>query len=121
MGKLSVAKVLRHIFKITPASRFHPEKYRKVVDTVLQNNAYFAHAENTLLPMLSDESEVIRQVCLLRLLKARGLEKDDQKCFKMSKLVMEADVYHLMIDWQGTQLSEPPLPKDYLQIKCWRN
>jgi hypothetical protein len=45
----------KNLFKLISYSRYLPEKLKRIIDPVIQQNAYFAHPENILLAMLTDD------------------------------------------------------------------
>lgn len=49
---------------------------KKIIEKVIQNNAYFAHPENLLLTMLIDKRKHIREIAVKIILKVR---KTDMK------------------------------------------
>lgn len=108
----------KHFFNLISKSRFLPIKYRTVVDKVLQHNSYFAHAENTLLAMLHDDSHVIRERAVRRIIKARENGGSSIRKFQLPRINFEATSYFTMINWQECQLEEPPttrkLSNEYL-------
>ena len=57
----------RHLFKVIQQSRYLSQELRDKVDPVLQRNAYFAHPENLLLAIISDERQYIRELELRRI------------------------------------------------------
>ncbi|KAH9628577.1 hypothetical protein HF086_010311 [Spodoptera exigua] len=61
----------RHFWKLVYYSRYLPQELQSVVDPVLRRNAFFAHPENLLLSMLSDEQKHVRELAARRILKAR--------------------------------------------------
>ncbi|GBN21854.1 hypothetical protein AVEN_233604-1 [Araneus ventricosus] len=48
-----------HVFEVIESSRFLPENLLKVIDPVIQRNAFFAHPENLSLNMIVDRSDHI--------------------------------------------------------------
>jgi hypothetical protein len=62
----------KNFFKMVELSWDMPEPEKKIMQTVLQHNAYFAHAENIIIAMLEDDQEHIRELGYRRILKARG-------------------------------------------------
>ncbi|GBM37687.1 hypothetical protein AVEN_9971-1 [Araneus ventricosus] len=48
-----------HVFEVIESSRFLSENLLKVIDPVIQRNAFFAHPENLLLNMIVDRSDRI--------------------------------------------------------------
>ena len=70
------------------------EEHRTIVEQVRQKNAYFAHPENLLLAMIYDESAIIRELGLRRILKARErAEETIPRTFKLRKLIFSATSY----------------------------
>ena len=94
------------------SSRFLPVKYRKVIDKVTQHNSYYCQPENLLLGIIADNSRVIRQLELRRILKARSSVNKSLGKFVLPKILMEASNHHSKIDWQQCNLIEPPLTMD---------
>lgn len=101
----------KHLHQLILRSQFLPEKYRTVVNKVIQHNAYFAHSENLLLAMIHDTNAVIRKLGISRIIKARATGQTSLRQLKLPKLLVDAQEYHFMIDWQSSQLTEPPLTK----------
>ena len=63
----------KHVFDLIKSSRFLPENLIKVIDPVIERNAFFAHPENLLLSMIVDERAHIRELGLRRIIKARAV------------------------------------------------
>lgn len=103
----------RHVHSTILKSRYLTNDLKKVVDPVIQRNAFFSHPENLLLAMITDERPHIRELALRRILKSRK-----QKCtrsvrsFSVPALNFEATDYVDMIDWQQTPITEPPIVMD---------
>jgi len=89
---------------------------------VIQRNAYFGHPENIILAMLTDERKHIRELGLRRILKVRKKEKFPKTTkrrrteeteaireFNIPKLNFEATDYVDLINWQESDITEPPL------------
>ncbi|GBN50516.1 hypothetical protein AVEN_15789-1 [Araneus ventricosus] len=55
----------------TQSSRYLPEDLRNLVDPVIKRNGFFAHPENLMLAMTQDNTKLIRELGLHRILKAR--------------------------------------------------
>ena len=62
----------RHLWKTIYLSRYLSPELKRVIDPVLQRNSFFAHPENLILSMITDERIHIRQLGLRRILKARS-------------------------------------------------
>ena len=104
----------RHLFRMVQYTRYLPIELKKIVDPVIQRNAYFAHPENLLISMATDERLHIRQLALRRVLAARAIsdETDDKstvRMFKIPPLNFEATDYTDIIDWSSIKSAEPPM------------
>jgi len=86
---------------------------KAIVDPIISRNAYFAHLENLLLAMISDEQSHIRTLGLRRIMKARSMKPSGNgttiRQFKMPELNFNANDYSEIIDWQKCSLTEPPI------------
>jgi hypothetical protein len=58
----------RHVYETVHLVQSLPSQIKQIVQPVIQRNAYFAHPENLLLSMKSDEKMNIRELGLRRLL-----------------------------------------------------
>ncbi|XP_053967743.1 uncharacterized protein LOC128869586 [Anastrepha ludens] len=113
----SIADGARHVFTMIKNSRYLPEHLLRVVDPVIQPNAYFAHPENLLLSMVTDENRNVRKIGVQRILKARettSTAKNSVRSFILPKLNFNATNYYEMIDWSSTILSPPPVLRNVL-------
>lgn len=54
------------------SSRYLPEDIKLIIDPDKQREAFFAHPENSLLAMLSDENKIVRELAARKILKARS-------------------------------------------------
>jgi hypothetical protein len=108
----------RHLWKLISNSRYLPDAIRSYIDPVIQRNAFFAHPENILLAMMSDDRPHIRGLGCRRVLAARALkmdqntDSDEIRVFKVPSLIFDAQEYYEIIDWQSEQRSEPPLTRN---------
>lgn len=99
----------RHFWKLVYYSRYLPQELQSVVDPVLRRNAFFAHPENLLLSMLSDEQKHVRELAARRILKARKPSEPRQlRVFEVPKINLNASTYIDLIDWQQSY-SQPPI------------
>lgn len=71
----------RHLFKIISSSSYLSENLKSIVDTVIQRYGYFAHADNLLLAMITDERKHIRDLAARHILKARSRNHTKSKDF----------------------------------------
>ncbi|XP_050514600.1 uncharacterized protein LOC126889917 [Diabrotica virgifera virgifera] len=93
----------------------------KVVDPVIERNAFFAHPENLLLSMIVDESAHIRELRLRRIIKSRTVASNKKlvRTFKPPKLNFQENEYYEIIDWTTTAISPPPLLRRVSDEEMW--
>ena len=65
----------RHLFMMTKNLRYQTDELKAIADPVIQRNSYFAHPENMLLSMMTDDRPHIRELALRQILKARDQPK----------------------------------------------
>jgi hypothetical protein len=102
----------RHLWRTIYLSRYLSPELKRVIDPVLQRNSFFAHPENLLLSMITDERIHIRQLGLRRILKARSQLVAGVRKFTVPALNYDSADYIEMINWQNTVITEPPLAAD---------
>ncbi|CAH2098786.1 unnamed protein product [Euphydryas editha] len=113
MAQNNVTNNVNVIFR----SRYLEQRLKKIIDIVIQRNAYFAHPENILLAMLGDERQMIREKAVNLILQTRqenvsSAEVAEVRSFNVPPLNMNAKDYTEMIDWKKIEVTEPPLIKD---------
>ncbi|GBP00984.1 hypothetical protein EVAR_2278_1 [Eumeta japonica] len=87
-----------------------------IVETVIQRNGYFAHSENLLLAMITDERKHIRELAARRILKARSSAVQTPRLFDVPKINFDASNYIDIINWQK-EITEAPILKTCRQKK----
>ena len=93
-GSKNLFSLIHHCKSVSPETQ-------EIVLPVIQNNAYFAHSECVLLPMLVDDDPNMRKLTLLRILKARQIENS------VNKRVYALPCYKLWgLDFVGNRLPE---------------
>jgi len=102
----------RHLWRTIHLSRYLPDELKQVIDPVLQRNGFFGHPENLLLAMITDERKHVRELGLRRILKARSQTVAGIRKFTVSELNFDSSDYIELIDWQNTDITEPPLIAD---------
>jgi len=98
----------KHVCDSIQRSRYLSADLKKVIDPVIQRNAYFAHPENILLSMITDDNKTIPELGMCRILRARS-ESYGLRKFSIPTLNFNAQSYIDLIDWQLTDVTEPPL------------
>ncbi|CAH1101610.1 unnamed protein product [Psylliodes chrysocephalus] len=102
-----------HLFFLIRTSRYLPAPVKDVIDPVIQRNAFFAHPENILFSMLTDDRKPMRELALRRILKCRvnGLQNRNIRQFKVPKLNFDAQDYTELINCQSVSVTEPQLTR----------
>ncbi|GBL96056.1 hypothetical protein AVEN_14736-1 [Araneus ventricosus] len=95
-------------------SRYLPEDLRNLVYPVIKRNGFFAHPEHLMLALPQDNTKLIRELGLRRILKARQLDEKTTtiRTFMTPKLNFKAQDCSEIINWMGCDLSFLPLLKD---------
>src|SRR6218665_2036086 len=95
----------RHLFHMIQYSRYLSTGPKRIVDPVIQRNSYFAHPENLLIAMATDERPHTRQLALRRVLAARSSNETDTtpRIFKVPLLNFEAQDYTELINWSSNK------------------
>lgn len=101
----------RHVWRLIHYSRYLKPSLRKVVDEVIQRNAYFCHTENLLLAMMTDERKHVRELACRRMLAAREVRLSTGRIrqFRVPKVNFNAKDYIDLVDWTSVEKSEPPI------------
>ena len=101
----------KHIFKVVKTTRHFPDNIKKVIDPVIQRNAFFCHPENMLLAMIVDERRHIRELGYKKILEARNqqLNRKYVRTFTPPSINFVATDYSELIDWTKCELSPPPI------------
>lgn len=107
----------KHLWLTIHKSRYLSEPMRAIVDRVIQHNSYFAHPENLILAMLTDDRQHVRELGLRRILRARTCNQRNVciRVFQIPPLNFEATDYTELIDWQTSFVTEPPATKSLSQ------
>lgn len=84
-------------------------KLRKELFKAVKINSYFAHPENILLTMLTDENKTIRELAVNSILAARVSNNAGIRTFVKPKIDFTAKNYHEMVNIYNI---EPPITKN---------
>jgi len=103
----------RHLWRTIHLSRYLSAELKRVIDPVLKRNGFFAHPENLLLAMITDERKHVRELGLRKILKARSQRIAGIRQFTVPELNYDSSDYINLIDWQNTDITEPPLMVDF--------
>ena len=118
---------LKNVFITIELTRTVSEEVQDIVKSVIQRNAYFAHAENILVTVIHDEKPAIRELAWRRIKKARKTTKGKVvRHFINPTVNFEAIDYTDLVDWQQCIVTEPlvtrGLPEDKneecIEYKC---
>ncbi|CAH0558644.1 unnamed protein product [Brassicogethes aeneus] len=96
---------------VVQTTRYLPDGIKKIIDPVIQRNAFFCHPENMLLAMIVDEREHIRELGYSRVLRAKTeIPKGKSvRNFVTPLIHFDATDYTELIDWTKCKLSSPPI------------
>ena len=99
---------------ILRVDKLSDEESKNIVLSVIQRNGFFAHPENILLAMVSDDSEIIRRLGWRRILKIRESAQSNElvRAFRVPPINFQSNLYYEMIDWSKNVITEPPLFKN---------
>lgn len=103
----------QHFFKIVQSIKYLDDELKDIVQSSLQRNAFMAHPEHILLGMLFDPRKHIRTLASKRIEKARQADVRDIRVFKPPQINFDAEDYIDLINWQSTEVTEPPLITDF--------
>lgn len=113
----SCTKGAQHLWLCTKLTRYLNDDLKSIIHPVIQRNGYFANTENILLNMLADNRQSIRQIAYLRILKARSEATPGIRKFSIPKINFEAPEYFDLVNWQTSQVTEPPLTVNWSAAK----
>lgn len=101
----------KHVWRMITLARQLPKKYRDLVNHYIQINAYFAHPENILISMVTDERPHIRRLGIERILQARRIHPESEgiRFFHVPKLNFNAKDYTELIQWEEEAITPPPI------------
>lgn len=104
----------RHFLKMAMFSRYLPMELKNIMDECLERNAFFAHTENILLAMLSDDRTFVRKLAIRRILNARTRTPTATvRTFEIpSTLNLDASDILDLVCWQNETIFEPPLTRN---------
>ena len=98
-----------NLWKTIHLSRYLSENLKAIVDPVIQHDGFYGHPENILITMVGDEREEIRQEAWVRIVEARAHKSEIPRSFHVSKFNFEANDYSSLINWNTTNVTEPPV------------
>lgn len=103
-------------------SRYLREDLRKIVDSTIQRNGFFAHPESLLVAMLADDRRTIRELAVRRILSIRAKKATQKKIrkFEIPKINFSANDYIDLIIWLDCDLNEPTLTQHITEEELHR-
>lgn len=110
-----------HIFDAIKSTSFLPENLVRVIDRVIERNAFFANPENLLHRMIVDERKHIRELGFRKIIEARKLASKTEsiRCLQPPKINFQATDYIEIIDWNTTAFTPPPLLRRASDDEVW--
>lgn len=107
----------RNLLQTVVLSRCLTDEVRKVIDPVIQRNAFYGHPENILLAMVVDARLEIRVDAMNKIMKIRQKKTKEKtndpkiRVFAIPTINFEAKEYTDLIQWDS--VTEPPLLKSF--------
>ena len=102
----------RNLYRSVELLRLLPPDIQAIVRPVLQRNGYWAHPEQLLLAMVSDDSRETREKAVTLIRAARLQVTEDVRSFELPDINFAAAGYMDLIDWSSVDVTEPPLLRD---------
>jgi hypothetical protein len=95
--KPSCAEGGRHLFKMLQLIQTFPASIQNIIRPVIQRNAFFAHPENLILSVLTDEDNLENQQRAVQLITTAKQQPQTDRVFKVPQLNFAAEDYTEMI------------------------
>jgi hypothetical protein len=111
----SIVDGAHNLFKTIQYSQPLNDNVKRIIQPVIQRNAFFGHPENILLTMIQDDRSQIRELGWRRIKKARAEYRGKTiRDFKIPPLNFESTDYTNLINWQDIKVTEPPLTRKFV-------
>ena len=96
----------KHLFDLISRGSYLSEHLKKLFHSVIQRNAFYAHQENLIISMITDEKNEIRQLGLQKILKARSQQGHGSVNIQgsKSKLCSERISWTHHLGWRWTNI-----------------
>ena len=102
----------KNLFRTIYFSRYLKQDLKCIVDKAIQHNGFYAHPENLLVAMLTDERKHIRELAMRRIISIRSKRSESSmRKFTIPAINFDAKDYIDLINWQKCDVTEPPLTK----------
>lgn len=104
----------RHLLKYIKLIRELPIEMQEIVQRSVQINGFFAHHENIILSMITDESKEIRMEGYDLIFRARTNIAQNVRQFNVPKILFDSESLRNMINWNELEhITEPPCTQFY--------
>ena len=113
----------KHVYHTMKLIQTQPEDVQVIAMRVVQHNAYFAHPENLLCTMLTDDDVGVRKEAVEKVLAIRASKINKPRSriargirfFKPPPLKWDNTSYTNMIDWSAKEvtMTEPPVIRTF--------
>lgn len=106
----------RHLFKYIQWTRELPSDMQEIVNRSVQINGYFAHHENILLSMITDDNKAVRKEGYDIIFKSRSQPSAQIRQYNIPIINFNCNTLKDMIDWNKLpDPTEPPCIQFYSQ------
>ncbi|GBN52863.1 hypothetical protein AVEN_183484-1 [Araneus ventricosus] len=96
------------------STRHLPEDMKRIIDPVIERNAFFCHPQNMLLTTVVYERQNIPESGYRKILKARTQNQKvtTVRTFKTLSINVDAADHRELMDWTKYRLPSPPVLED---------
>ena len=100
----------KNLYRSIELLRGLPVDIQRIIRPVISRNGFWAHPEQVLLAMISDEDQQIRTEAIQHIQAARGRgQQEEVRSFTLPTINFDAQRYVDIIDWTAEEITEPPL------------
>lgn len=99
----------RHLFKYIQWTRNLPADMQETVNRSVQINGFFAHKENIVLSMITDDCKLVRKEGYEIIFKSRSRPDSEIRKFTVPRINFNCESFKNMVDWNEVgDPTEPP-------------
>ena len=102
----------KNLHRAVELLRQQPREIRRVVEAVMNRNAFWAHPEQLLLAMVADDEQPVREEAVRLIRSARQRQTEEVRRFDLPRLCFSAVRYTDLIRWDTVCVTQPPLLRD---------
>ena len=104
-GAKNVMRSLELLRELSP-------QLQRIIQPVIQRNAFWCHPEAVLLGMTADQDPQVRDRAVQVILQSRQQPRDQVRPFSLPNVNFSASNFTELLDWGSEHITEPPLTMD---------